>query len=282
MHLETIDTGFFKLDGGAMFGVVPKSIWQNIHPADKNNMCRWAARALLVQTEKRLILIDVGLGNKQSEKFFKHYYRHGEETLHTSLAKRRIAPKDITDVILTHLHFDHCGGAVEYQREKLIPTFKQARYWLHSDHWKWACNPNSREKASFLKENFIPLKEHKQLFFLDKEDFGVNEMSFLFVDGHTEKQTIPIIQYKTKTFAYIADLIPSVFHLPIPYIIAYDVRPLLTLKEKHAFLNTALEKDYILVFEHDPINECCTLQKTSKGIREKNLFSLKDIMKDIM
>ncbi len=277
MRLEIIHAGLFKLDGGAMFGVVPKSIWQKLNPADENNMCTWAARCLLVETDERLILIDTGLGDKQGENFFRYYYRHGENNLHRSIAKAGITPEDITDVMLTHLHFDHCGGSVVYEGEKLIPTFKNARYWLHSRHWDWACEPNRTEKSSFLTENFMPLYENDQLAFLDKENFGIPTFDFFFADGHTEKQTIPIIQYKGKTVVFTADLIPSVGHIPVNYFMGYDTRPLVTMEEKDSFLRTALEKDYILLFDHDPTNECCTLQQTTKGIRVKDTFRLSDV-----
>ncbi|MFB0494901.1 glyoxylase-like metal-dependent hydrolase (beta-lactamase superfamily II) [Mucilaginibacter sp. OAE612] len=279
MKLHTIDTGFFKLDGGAMFGVVPKTIWNKTNPADENNLCSWAMRCLLVEHENRLILVDTGIGNKQSEKFFSHYYLHGNASLDSSLASLGFHRGDITDVFLTHLHFDHVGGAVVREGENLLPAFKNATYWSNPKHWDWAVNPNEREKASFFKENIIPIQESGQLKFVDTED-GINFMKdfeIRFVSGHTESMMLPFINYKGKQILYMADLLPSIGHLPIPYIMAYDMFPLQTLTEKKLFLNEALEKEYVLYFEHDPINECCTLQQTEKGIRVKDTFKLSDL-----
>ena len=279
MQLYTIDTGFFKLDGGAMFGVVPKTLWNKTNPADENNLCTWAMRCLLVQDDKRLILIDTGIGNKQDEKFFSHYYLHGDDTMDSSLAKHGFNRDDITDVFLTHLHFDHVGGAIIRKSEKLIPAFKNATYWSNKKHWDWAIHPNDREKASFFKENILPIGESGQLKFVETaestrfmNDFGVH-----FVSGHTESMMLPLLNYKGKKILYMADLLPSVGHLPIPYVMAYDMFPLQTLSEKKTFLNEALEKEYILYFEHDPVNECCTLQQTDKGIRVKDAFKLTDL-----
>ncbi len=279
MKLHTINTGFFKLDGGAMFGVVPKSIWNKINPADENNLCTWALRCLLVEDGNRLILVDTGIGNKQDEKFFSHYYLHGDASLDSSLAEKGFHRDDITDVFLTHLHFDHVGGAVIRDGEKLLPAFKNATYWSNQQHWDWATNPNDREKASFLKENILPIQKSGQLKFIDTEQ-GVGFVpgfNVRFVSGHTESMMLPLIDYKGKNLLYMADLLPSVGHLPLPYVMAYDMFPLKTLAEKKIFLNEALENEYILYFEHDPANECCTLQQTEKGIRVKETFKLSEL-----
>jgi len=276
MNLHTIDTGFFKLDGGAMFGVVPKTIWNKTNPADENNLCTWAMRCLLVEDGDRLILIDTGIGNKQDEIFFKHYYLHGDATMDKSLAAKGFHREDITDVFLTHLHFDHVGGAVERQGEKLRPAFRNAFYWSNKEHWEWAVNPNEREKASFLKENILPIQDSGQLRFINTED-GVKfseDFHIKFAFGHTEAMMLPLINYKGKQILYMADLLPSVGHLPMPYVMAYDMFPLKTLGEKKIILTEALEKEYILYLEHDAINECCTLQQTEKGIRVKETFDL--------
>ncbi|RFS19011.1 MBL fold metallo-hydrolase [Chitinophaga silvatica] len=279
MKLYTIDTGFFKLDGGAMFGVVPKTIWNKLNPADENNLCSWAMRCLLIEDGKRLILVDNGIGDKQDAKFFSHYYLHGDATLDKSLAAHGFHRDDITDVFLTHLHFDHCGGSIVKQGDKLVPAFKNATYWSNADHWKWATEPNEREKASFLKDNILPIQESGQLKFLDHQD-GVSftdNFSVRYVNGHTDAMMLPQINYKGKTILYMADLLPSIGHIPIPYIMAYDMFPLTTLQEKKSFLKEALDKQYILFFEHDPVNECCTLQQTDKGIRANETFKLKDL-----
>jgi len=276
MKLHTIDTGYFKLDGGAMFGVVPKTIWNKTNPADENNLCTWAMRCLLVEDGDRLILIDTGIGNKQDAKFFSYYYLHGDASLNSSLSKLGFTTDDITDVFLTHLHFDHVGGAVKRDGEKLLPAFKNATYWSNRQHWDWAVNPNDREKASFLKENIMPIQESGQLKFIDAKD-GVHFMDGLdvrFVYGHTDAMMLPLINYKGKKILYMADLLPSVGHLPLPYVMAYDMFPLTTLNEKKIFLHEALEKEYILYFEHDPVNECCTLQQTERGIRVKDTFKM--------
>lgn len=262
-----------------MFGVVPKTIWNKTNPADENNLCTWAMRCLLVEHENRLILVDTGIGNKQSEKFFSHYYLHGNASLDGSLASLGFHRDDITDVFLTHLHFDHVGGAVVRDGENLLPAFKNATYWSNLKHWDWAVNPNDREKASFFRENIIPIQESGQLQFVDAED-GINFMKdfdIRFVSGHTESMMLPLINYKGKQILYTADLLPSVGHLPIPYVMAYDMFPLQTLAEKKLFLNEALEKEYVLYFEHDPVNECCTLLATEKGIRVKDTFKLSDL-----
>lgn len=278
MTLHTIDTGFFKLDGGAMFGVVPKSIWQKTNPADENNMCTWAMRCLLVEEGDRLVLIDTGIGNKQDEKFLRHYYLHGDDTLEKSLAAKGFNADDITDVFLTHLHFDHVGGAIIREDEKLLPAFKNAAYWSSEDHWNWAVNPNSREKASFLKENILPVQESGQLNFvdLDKNQFMPGfEWNFAF--GHTEAMMIPKLKYKDRTIIYAADLLPSTGHIPLPYVMSYDMFPLQTLIEKKEFLEEAAANDYVIYLEHDPVNECCTVEQTEKGINLKNIFKLSDL-----
>ncbi|GAB3936305.1 MBL fold metallo-hydrolase [Mucilaginibacter myungsuensis] len=276
MKLHTIDTGFFKLDGGAMFGVVPKAIWQKTNPADSNNLCTWAMRCLLIEDGDRLILIDTGIGNKQSEKFYSHYYLHGDATLDSSLKNLGFHRDDITDVFLTHLHFDHVGGAVERIGETLAPAFKNATYWSNPQHWDWAVYPNEREKASFLTENIMPIQESGQLKFVDVQD-GVqftNEIKIRFAFGHTDAMMLPQISYKGRQILYMADLLPSVGHLPIPYVMAYDMFPLKTMEERKNYWAEALAGDYILYLEHDPINECCTLQMTEKGIRVKETFRL--------
>lgn len=276
MKLHTIDTGFFKLDGGAMFGVVPKSIWQKSNPADENNLCTWAMRCLLVEDDKRLILIDTGIGNKQSEKFFSYYYLHGDATLDSSLRKLGFHRDDITDVFLTHLHFDHVGGAVIRNGESLSPAFKNATYWSNEQHWNWAVNPNDREKASFLKENISPIYESGQLKFIGVDDgiFLTDAINIRYVYGHTDAMMMPQINYKGKQILYMADLLPSTGHLPLPYVMAYDMFPLKTLGEKKLFLNEAVQNEYILYLEHDPLVECCTLQQTEHGIRVKETFRL--------
>ena len=278
MKLYTIDTGFFKLDGGAMFGVVPKTIWQKINPSDNNNLCDWAMRCLLVEEGNRLVLIDCGLGNKQSEKFFSYYQPFGDDTLDKSLRKNGFRPDDITDVFLTHLHFDHCGGAVKIDNNgKYIPAFPNATYWSHSKHWEWAVNPNSREKASFLKENILPIKENGQLKMLDDGEEIFTGFSNITVFGHTEAMMLPKITYKDKTIVYCADLLPSAGHLPISYVMAYDVRPLITLIEKEKFLNEAIAKNWLLYFEHDKNIEACSIIQTERGIRLKDELKVSDL-----
>ena len=278
MNVYSINTGYFKLDGGAMFGVVPKSIWNNINPADENNLCSWALRCLLIEDGNRLTLIDNGIGDKQNEKFFSHYYLHGDDSLDKSLAAHGFSKDDITDVILTHLHFDHCGGSIIREGEKLLPAFKHAVYWSNARHWKWATEPNDREKASFLIENILPIKESGQLKFIESEgQHFPDNIVIRQVFGHTEAMMLPQISYKGKTILYMADLLPSAGHIPIPYIMGYDMFPLTTLNEKKSFLMEALQNDYILFFEHDPKIECCNLQMTDKGIRMKDRFLLSEI-----
>lgn len=283
MTLYPINTGNFKLDGGAMFGVVPKTIWQKTNPADANNMCDWSMRCLLIEDGNKLILVDTGIGDKQSEKFFSHYYLSGTATLESSLKQYGFHLDDITDVFLTHLHFDHCGGAIGWNKEHtgFEPVFKNAVYWSTENHWKWATEPNPREKASFLSENILPIQESGQLQFI-KRNGNFTENAFpnidvLFVDGHTESMMLPHINYKGKTLVFMADLLPSVGHIPLPYVMGYDTRPLITMGEKATFLNTAAAKEYVLFFEHDSVNECCTLHETEKGVRMKERYSFKEI-----
>jgi len=281
MKLYSINSGYFKLDGGAMFGVVPKSIWNKLNPSDENNLCNWAMRLLLIEDNDKLVLIDTGIGDKQDEKFFSHYYLNGDDTLVKSLAKYGFTPDDITDVILTHLHFDHCGGAIKKEGGKLIPAFKNATFWSNEKHWKWATEPNEREKASFLKENILPIQQSGQLKFATVEEnisIITNNISLKFLNGHTEAMMLPVIKYKEKTILYVADLLPALAHLPMPYVMAYDMFPLTTLNEKKSFLAEALQNDYILFFEHDPKIECCNLQLTEKGIRQKDIFKLDEII----
>jgi len=293
MKLYSINTGYFKLDGGAMFGVVPKTIWNKINPADENNLCSWALRCLLIEDRDRLVLVDNGNGDKQDAKFFSHYHLHGDDTLEKSLAKYGFTKDDITDVFLTHLHFDHCGGSIKYEGDKLVPNFKNATYWSNERHWQWATGPNEREKASFLPENILPIQESGQLKFvehpLEKEkgwtayppgtlmsEFTDN-ISIRFVNGHTESMMLPEIKYDGKTIVFMADLLPSAGHIPLPYVMAYDMFPLTTLGEKRNFLDTAVKGDYILFFEHDPKHECCTVHQTERGIRPKEFFKLEEI-----
>jgi glyoxylase-like metal-dependent hydrolase (beta-lactamase superfamily II) len=293
MKLYSINTGYFKLDGGAMFGVVPKSIWTKLNPSDENNLCNWALRSLLIEDGNRLILIDNGIGDKQDAKFFSHYHLNGDDSLDKSLSKHGFSKHEITDVILTHLHFDHCGGSIKREDDKLLPNFKNATYWSNEAHWEWATQPNDREKASFLKENILPIEESGQLKFITtpasvsepwKETSGElalknfsDNISIRFVNGHTDAMMLPQITYKDKTIVYMADLLPSAAHIPIAYVMAYDMFPLTTLSEKKSFLAEAVDGDYILFFEHDPTIECCNLQKTERGIRQKDIFRLTEI-----
>jgi glyoxylase-like metal-dependent hydrolase (beta-lactamase superfamily II) len=278
MKLHIIETGFFKLDGGAMFGVVPKSIWQKSNPPDENNLCTWAMRCLLIEDGNRLILIDNGLGTKQDAKFLSHYHLHGDQNLTRSLKQAGFTEDDVTDMFMTHLHFDHCGGGVKYNQDKPELTFRNARYWSNADHWNWATQPNPREKASFLKENILPIKESGHLTFTDiAAPSPFEQFEILYVSGHTDKMMIPKITYKNKTICYMADLLPSTGHIPLPYVMGYDTRPLITLEEKEKFLNEAADKGYILFFEHDAAHECCTVKRTEKGIRLDRTFPLSEI-----
>lgn len=263
-----------------MFGVVPKSIWQKSNPADENNLCSWAMRCLLIEEGNKLILIDNGLGEKQDAKFFSHYYLHGNDSLLNSLRQEGFTPADVTDMFLTHLHFDHCGGGVRKEGERLTLTFPDATYWSNEDHWQWATKPNAREKASFLSENILPMQESGHLKFI-KEKGGTSPFEFMeifYASGHTDKMMIPKIRYKNHIICFMADLLPSVGHIPLPYLMAYDTRPLITLEEKTQFLKEAADNQYVLFLEHDPVNECCTVKHTEKGIRLDRTFSLKEIL----
>ena len=282
MNLYPINAGNFKLDGGAMFGVVPKSLWQRTNPADENNMCSWSMRCLLIEDGDRLMLVDCGIGDKQSEKFFSYYYLHGDGDLKTSIESAGFSMDEVTDVFLTHLHFDHCGGAIARNGNGFRPVFKNATYWSNERHWKWATEPNAREKASFLKENILPIQESGQLKFIEREaDLTKNvfdNIDVMFVDGHTDSQQLPIINYKGQKIVFMADLLPSVGHIPLAYVMGYDTRPLITLAEKETFLEKALSENYVLFLEHDAVNQCCTLKETEKGIRLDKTFNLKEII----
>jgi glyoxylase-like metal-dependent hydrolase (beta-lactamase superfamily II) len=279
MRLHVIETGLFKLDGGAMFGVVPKSIWQKTNPPDENNLCIWSMRCLLIEDGNRLILIDNGIGTKQDARFFSHYYLHGDQDMTRSLKRAGFSEEDVTDMFLTHLHFDHCGGGVRYNQDNQPElTFKNARYWSNINHWKWATQPNPREKASFLKENLLPMEESGHLTFLDvTAPSPFESVDILYVSGHTDKMMIPKIQYKNKTICFMADLLPSVGHIPLSYVMGYDTRPLITLEEKEKFLNEAADNKYILFLEHDAAHECCTVKRTDKGVRLDQTFALSEI-----
>jgi glyoxylase-like metal-dependent hydrolase (beta-lactamase superfamily II) len=296
MKLYSIEAGNFKLDGGAMFGVVPKTIWSRTNPADSNNMIDIAARCLLIENGNRLTLIDTGMGNKQSDKFFGYYYRWGDYSLDSSLKKHGFHPDDITDVFMTHLHFDHCGGSVQWNKDRTgyEPAFKNACFWSNQRHWEWATKPNQREKASFLKENILPMQESGQLSFVgdavrsissemfseEKSDFSeANELDFgiFFADGHTEKQMIPLVNFNGKTIAFMADLLPTAGHLPLPFVMGYDTRPLLTLPEKQKFLNHAADNNYYLFLEHDAHNQIITVKHTEKGVRLNECFTFDEL-----
>ena len=284
MNLFPINAGNLKLDGGAMFGVVPKSIWQRTNPADANNMIDIATRCLLIEDGNRLILVDNGMGNKQSDKFYSYYHPWGGFNLDKSLKAHGFHRDEVTDVFMTHLHFDHCGGSIQWNKDKTAyePAFKNAHFWSNKDHWKWATEPNRRERASFLKENIIPMEESGQLKFTSLPEDNLlknSELGFdiFFANGHTDKQMIPLIKYQDKTIAFMADLLPTAGHLPIPYVMGYDTRPLLTLDEKEIFLNMAAEHNFYLFLEHDAHNEIITVQKTEKGVRLKNIYTTQDI-----
>ncbi|RSK44634.1 MBL fold metallo-hydrolase [Hymenobacter perfusus] len=280
MTVHTLDTGLFKLDGGAMFGVVPKSMWQKLVPADDHNMCTWALRCLLVEDGNRLTLVDTGIGSKQDGKFRGHFYLHGDDTLENSLRQRGFTSSDITDVFLTHLHFDHVGGAVvRTPDDKLQLAFPNATYWSNQAHWDWALTPNPREKASFLQENIRPIQESGHLQFVQE---GVPAglpmfQEIVFVDGHTEKMMLPVLPYKGRTLAFVADLIPSAAHVPLPYVMGYDMRPLQTMQEKDTLLQRAAQENWVLVLEHDAQTECITVQHTEKGIRVAERFRLSEL-----
>jgi len=276
MKIYPIETGNFKLDGGAMFGVVPKSIWQRTNPADSSNMCSWALRCMLIEEGDRLILIDNGMGQKQSEKFFGFYYLHGDGSLEGSLKKAGFHPEDITDVFLTHLHFDHCGGGVKWNKDRTAyePTFKNAIYWSNRKHWQWATVPNDREKASFLKENISPMEEFGQLKFVED---GFEAFDIFYADGHTDAMMIPLLNYQGKKMAFMADLLPSAGHIPMPYVMGYDTRPLLTLEDRKRFYKKAIDEDLYLFMEHDAQNEIITLKDTEKGARLNEVYTFNEL-----
>lgn len=279
MQIHTIETGLFKLDGGAMHGVVPKTMWEKQNPADEYNLCTWAMRCLLVETDGRRILIDTGIGNKQDAKFFGHYYLHGPDSLTTSLEQLGLSADDITDVFLTHLHFDHVGGAMVRDGERIVPTFKNATYWSNDKHWEWATQPNAKEKASFLKENILPIQESGQLKFIPTvEDYQfATDFKVKFVHGHTESMMLPFLHYKENNILYCADLLPSVAHLPTPWVMSYDTRPLLTLEEKARLIPQAAAENWLLYFEHDANNEMCSLIQTERGVKMGESIRLKDL-----
>ncbi|WP_424492784.1 MBL fold metallo-hydrolase [Salinimicrobium sp. GXAS 041] len=284
MKLYPIQAGNFKLDGGAMFGVVPKSLWNKTNPADANNMIDIAARCLLVEDGDRLILIDTGMGDKQSDKFFRYYYRWGDHSIDKSLKAHGFHRDDITDVFMTHLHFDHCGGSIQWNKDRTgyEPAFKNARFWSNKEHWDWATNPNDREKASFLKENILPMQECGQLNFIERTNGAFQEDSelgfgILFVDGHTDKQMIPHIKYKGKNLVFMADLLPTAGHIPLPYVMGFDTRPLLTLPEKETFLKKAADEDFLLFMQHDAHNEIIRVQETEKGVRLKETYTFNEL-----
>jgi glyoxylase-like metal-dependent hydrolase (beta-lactamase superfamily II) len=279
MILHSIDSGYFKLDGGAMFGVVPKTFWHKLNPADGNNLCSWAMRCLLIEDDKKLILVDTGMGNKQDSKWQGYYYRHGEGDLVNSIRAKGYSENDVTDVILSHLHFDHCGGAVKWKddRTKFEMTFPNAKYWTHSEHFESAINPNPREKATFFKDNILPIQEANQLFFVDKVvKKPFQNIEFLLADGHTEKMLMPKISYQNKEIIFIADTIPSHAHIPVPYVMGYDIQPLKTMEEKTNLLSQASEKEWVIFFDHDPLYDCATVQRTEKGFFMKDCGNLKD------
>ena len=285
MKLYTIESGNFKLDGGAMFGVVPKSIWNRTNPADENNLIDMAARCLLVEDGDRLTLIDTGMGNKQGDKFFGYYSLWGDHSIDKSLARHGFSRDDVTDVFLTHLHFDHVGGAIQWNKDRTgyEPAFKNAHFWTNDNHWEWATKPNAREKASFLSENILPMQESGQLKFVQRPDGDFLEKSELgfgifFADGHTEKQMLPQIEYKGKTIIFAADMLPTTGHIPLPYVMGYDTRPLLTIDEKAKFLNAAADNGHYLLLGHDAHHEVITVQHTDKGVRLKEVFKAADIL----
>lgn len=278
MDFHIVDTGLFKLDGGAMFGVVPKSLWSRHVPSDDNNLCNWAARCLLIQDGNRLVLIDTGLGDKQSEKFFGYYFRSGDTDLVQAVSRQGFHPDQVTDVILTHLHFDHVGGAVQLKGDKLQLTFPNARYWSTRGQWNWAANPNPREKASFLRENIEPIEESGQLHFIEPGESPFPGVEFLHVDGHTEKMLLPLINRGGQKFLYAADLLPSAAHIPIAWVMSYDVRPLLTMEEKNSVLERAVDERIVLIFEHDAVYEAATVKRGIKGIEVDQKGRLADFL----
>ncbi len=269
----------FKMDGGASFGVVPKTIWNKFVEADENNMIPVTSRCLLIETGNRIILIDAGMGNKQSEKVFSYYYRFGDESFEKAFEEIGFDFDQVTDVILTHLHFDHVGGAVKWAADGKTPelAFNNATYYCTKKQWDWALKPNPREKPSFLKENFMPLFETGQLEFIYEPGEFINGVKFEIYDGHTRGQLIPFIRYKNHTVVFMADFIPSAYNIHIPYISGYDIDPLLVMKEKETFLEKALDNNYVLFFEHDYFNECCNLHRTEKGFRANKTFRLSDL-----
>ena len=282
MTIHSLDTGLFKLDGGAMFGVVPRSMWQKVNPPDANNMCTWAMRCLLIEDGNQLVLIDNGIGEKQDEKFRGNFYLHGDDTLEKSLRKLGFTSADITDVFLTHLHFDHCGGSVVRRPDGALQTaFANATYWSNQAHWDWATHPNPREKASFLAENILPIQESGQLKFIDPAAGVPAELpqfsELILADGHTEKMMVPVLQYRGRTLAYMADLLPSAGHIPLPWVMGYDMRPLITLSEKEAVLRRAAEENWVLLLEHDATNEACTVQLTDRGVRLGDTLRISDL-----
>ncbi len=281
MKVHSIHISNFKLDGGAMFGVVPKVLWHKQYPADENNLCNWALRCILVDTGDRRILVDNGCGDKQDDKFFSHLYLNGGYGLDGALDRHGYTPGDITDIVLTHLHFDHCGGGVKFNHEKtgFELTFPNAKYWVSRQQWAWAMNPNRREAASYLKENMLPMEESGQLFFIDENRELYPGFSVRLFNGHTEGQIIPFIRYNNKTIVFTADLIPSTVHIPVPWIMGYDTIPLMVMEEKESFMKEAFENCYILFFEHDVFHECCNLKDTPKGIRVKDTFTLEEYFK---
>jgi glyoxylase-like metal-dependent hydrolase (beta-lactamase superfamily II) len=276
MKLYSIPTGNFKLDGGAMFGVVPKSIWNKVYPADENNQINLSMRCLLVVDGDRRILIDNGIGDKQSEKFFSHYNLNGDDSLERSLARYGFTTGDITDMFLTHLHFDHCGGSVKYNNDQtgFELAFPNATYWISQPQWDWAMHANRRESASFLRENIQPIADSGRLILFDQEGERFPGFDVRIFNGHTVGQAIPLIRYEGRTVVFAADLLPTMAHLPLPYVMSYDTQPLITLNEKENFLNEAVDKDWIIFFEHDIYNECCTVARTEKGVGVKEVHIL--------